>query len=160
MTCSPGSPPWSTDPWPAAGRSPTAPHRSSCSAEWVRSGGGWAETCSTPAGHSPGPPPRSIEFFADLSGWSVIDEMRRDEADSRVTSTAVAQPANFLVQVGLAAELAHYGVHPKAIVGHSVGEVSAAYVSGMLSLEDAVKVSYHRVAAARPPRPARAGCSL
>ena len=84
------------------------------------------------------------KLFADLSGWSVIDELRRDEADSRVTSTAVAQPANFLVQVGLTAELAHYGVHPKVIVGHSVGEVSAAYVSGMLSLEDAVKVSYHR----------------
>ena len=84
------------------------------------------------------------ELFADLSGWSVIAELCRDEADSRVTSTAVAQPANFLVQVGLAAELAHYGVHPKAVVGHSVGEVSAAYVSGMLSLEDAVKVSYHR----------------
>jgi acyl transferase domain-containing protein/NADPH:quinone reductase-like Zn-dependent oxidoreductase/acyl carrier protein len=84
------------------------------------------------------------KLFADLSGWSLIDELRRDEADSRVTSTAVAQPANFLVQVGLTAELAHYGVHPKAIVGHSVGEVSAAYVSGMLSLEDAVKVSYHR----------------
>ena len=84
------------------------------------------------------------ELFVDLSGWSVIDELHRDEADSRVTSTAVAQPANFLVQVGLTAELAHYGVHPKAIVGHSVGEVSAAYVSGMLSLEDAVKISYHR----------------
>ena len=84
------------------------------------------------------------ELFADLSGWSVIDELRRDEADSRVTSTAVAQPANFLVQVGLTAELARYGVHPKVIVGHSVGEVSAAYVSGMLSLEDAIKVSYHR----------------
>ena len=84
------------------------------------------------------------ELFADLSGWSVIGELRRDEADSRVAGTAVAQPANFLVQVGLAAELAHYGVHPKAVVGHSVGEVSAAYVSGMLSLEDAVKVSYHR----------------
>ena len=84
------------------------------------------------------------ELFADLSGWSVLDELRRGEADSRVTSTSVAQPANFLVQVGLTAELAHYGVHPKAIVGHSVGEVSAAYVSGMLRLEDAVEVSYHR----------------
>jgi len=84
------------------------------------------------------------EAFADLSGWSVIDELLRDESDSRVTSTEVAQPANFLVQVGLTAELAHYGVRPKAVVGHSVGEVSAAYVSGMLSLQDAVKVSYHR----------------
>lgn len=84
------------------------------------------------------------EIFADLAGWSIIGELNKDEADSRVASTAVAQPANLLVQVGLAAELAHYGVHPKAIVGHSVGEVSAAYVSGMLTLQDAVKVGYHR----------------
>ncbi len=84
------------------------------------------------------------EVFAGLAGWSLRDELRRDEADSRVTATEVAQPANFLVQVGLAAELAHYGVQPAAVVGHSVGEVSAAYVSGMLSLEDAVTVSYHR----------------
>lgn len=84
------------------------------------------------------------ELFADLSGWSLIDELRQDEGDSQVTSTAVAQSANFLVQIGLTAELAHYGVHPKAVVGHSVGEVSAAYVSGMLSLEEAVKVSYYR----------------
>ena len=82
--------------------------------------------------------------FSDLTGWSIIDELRRDESESRVTSTEVAQPANFLVQVGLTAELAHYGVRPGAVVGHSVGEVTAAYVSGMLSLQDAVKVSYHR----------------
>lgn len=74
----------------------------------------------------------------------MIDELRRDESDSRVASTAVAQSANFLVQIGLTAELAHYGVVPQAVVGHSVGEVSAAYVSGMLSLDDAVKVSYYR----------------
>jgi acyl transferase domain-containing protein/NADPH:quinone reductase-like Zn-dependent oxidoreductase/acyl carrier protein len=84
------------------------------------------------------------EAFAELSGWSVIEELRRDEPDSRLTSTEIAQPANFLVQVGLTAELTHYGVRPRAVVGHSVGEVSAAYVSGMLSLQDAVKVSYHR----------------
>ena len=84
------------------------------------------------------------EIFTRLSGWSLIDELRREEADSRVTRTEIAQPANFLVQVGLTAELARYGVHPAAVVGHSVGEVSAAYVTGMLSLDDAVAVSYHR----------------
>jgi acyl transferase domain-containing protein/NADPH:quinone reductase-like Zn-dependent oxidoreductase/acyl carrier protein len=84
------------------------------------------------------------EIFTRLSGWSLIDEMCRDEADSRVTSTEIAQPANFLVQVGLTAELAQYDICPAAVVGHSVGEVSAAYVTGMLSLEDAVTVSYHR----------------
>lgn len=83
-------------------------------------------------------------IFAPLSGWSLIDELRRDEAESRVTNTDIAQPANFLLQVGLTAELARYGVRPAAVVGHSVGEVSAAYVAGMLSLEDALTVSYHR----------------
>ncbi|MCC3312601.1 type I polyketide synthase [Nocardia africana] len=82
--------------------------------------------------------------FRALAGWSIVDELRKPEDESRVTRTEVAQPANFLVQVGLVRELEQYGVTPAAIVGHSVGEVSAAYVSGMLSLRDAVRVAYHR----------------
>ncbi|GAB0105442.1 type I polyketide synthase [Nocardia sp. JMUB6875] len=84
------------------------------------------------------------EVFEALSGWSIIAEMLCSEEDSRVTATAVAQPANFLVQVALTAELAALGIRPAAVVGHSVGEVAAAYVSGTLSLEDALLVSYHR----------------
>ncbi|MFI9507814.1 SDR family NAD(P)-dependent oxidoreductase [Nocardia sp. NPDC052566] len=84
------------------------------------------------------------EEFVPIAGWSIIEELSRAEEDSRVTDTEVAQPANFLVQVALVAELAALGVRPAAVVGHSVGEVSAAYVSGMLSLRDALRVSYHR----------------
>ncbi len=83
-------------------------------------------------------------IFTELAGWSLIDELLRDEDTSKATSTRIAQTGNFLVQAGLAAELAELGVHPVAIVGHSVGEVSAAYLSGMLSLREAVTVSYHR----------------
>lgn len=83
-------------------------------------------------------------IFRPLAGWSLVDELLRDEEMSRVTSTRIAQTGNFLVQVGLAAELAELGIRPAAIVGHSVGEVSAAYLSGMLSLADAVTVSFHR----------------
>ncbi|MEV0359105.1 SDR family NAD(P)-dependent oxidoreductase [Nocardia sp. NPDC050697] len=82
--------------------------------------------------------------FRALAGWSIIEELLKPEEESRVTSTEVAQPANFLVQVALVRELAQYGIAPAAIVGHSVGEVSAAYVSGVLSLRDAVLVAYHR----------------
>ncbi|MFB8003475.1 type I polyketide synthase [Nocardia sp. NPDC056000] len=82
--------------------------------------------------------------FRALAGWSIIEELLKAEEDSRVASTEVAQPANFLVQVALVRELAQYGIEPAAIVGHSVGEVAAAYVSGMLSLRDAVLVAYHR----------------
>lgn len=82
--------------------------------------------------------------FRPIAGWSIGDELLRDEAESRVTDTAIAQPANFLVQAGLTAELAELGIWPAAVVGHSVGEVAAAYVSGALSLHDALLVSYHR----------------
>ena len=58
--------------------------------------------------------------------------------------TCIAQPANFLLQVGLAAVFKDLGVEPAAIVGHSVGEVAAAHVAGALDLADAVRVVYHR----------------
>lgn len=82
--------------------------------------------------------------FTAIAGWSIIAEMLRDEADSHVMRTEIAQPANFLVQAALTAVLAERGVTPAVVVGHSVGEVTAAYVSGALSLTDAVLVSYHR----------------
>ncbi|MGW3539417.1 SDR family NAD(P)-dependent oxidoreductase [Nocardia niigatensis] len=82
--------------------------------------------------------------FREISGWSIVEELLRPEEESRVTSTAVAQPANFLIQVALVALLDELGIRPAAVVGHSVGEVSAAYVTGMLSLRDALLVSYHR----------------
>ncbi|WP_435593214.1 SDR family NAD(P)-dependent oxidoreductase [Nocardia sp. bgisy118] len=82
--------------------------------------------------------------FTALAGWSIRAELARPETESRVTATEIAQPANFLVQVALFETLAALGVRPSAVVGHSVGEVSAAYVTGMLSLTDAVAVAYHR----------------
>jgi acyl transferase domain-containing protein/NADPH:quinone reductase-like Zn-dependent oxidoreductase/NADP-dependent 3-hydroxy acid dehydrogenase YdfG len=82
--------------------------------------------------------------FQAIAGWSILTELLCDEGDSRMARTEIAQPANFLVQVCLAAELAERGVQPAAIVGHSVGEVSAAYLSGALSLSDALLVSFHR----------------
>ncbi|WP_107658780.1 type I polyketide synthase [Nocardia suismassiliense] len=76
--------------------------------------------------------------------WSVIEELGRDEADSRIGETFIAQPAVFAVQLGLAAVWQSWGIVPAAVVGHSIGEVAAACVSGALSFEDAVRVIFHR----------------
>ncbi|MRH88377.1 SDR family NAD(P)-dependent oxidoreductase [Nocardia sp. SYP-A9097] len=76
--------------------------------------------------------------------WSVLEELGRDEADSRIGETFIAQPAVFAVQLGLAALWQSWGVTPAAVVGHSIGEVAAACVSGALSFEDAVRVIFHR----------------
>ena len=82
--------------------------------------------------------------FREVAGWSILEEMQKDEASSRMGETWVAQPANFVLQVALTELLGEWGIRPEAITGHSVGEVTAAYAGGALSLEDAVSVSFHR----------------
>jgi acyl transferase domain-containing protein/NAD(P)-dependent dehydrogenase (short-subunit alcohol dehydrogenase family) len=78
------------------------------------------------------------------TGWSVLDELLVDETHSRMDRTDVAQTALFVVQVALVEVWKSWGIEPEAVIGHSVGEIAAAYVAGILNLEDAIKVVYHR----------------
>ncbi|MEW1722025.1 amino acid adenylation domain-containing protein [Streptomyces sp. NPDC093109] len=78
------------------------------------------------------------------AGWSLTAELNADEGASRMAQTWLAQPANFAVQVGLAALWRAHGVQPSAIVGHSTGEVAAFYEAGVYSLPDAVRIVLHR----------------
>lgn len=87
---------------------------------------------------------RSDAIFQKIAGWSILEEMQKDEAQSHITETQIAQPANFVVQAALLDLWRSWGVTPAAVVGHSVGEVTTAYASGILSLEQALLVSYHR----------------
>lgn len=84
------------------------------------------------------------EIFQRVAGWSILKEMLADEKMSRIAETQIAQPANFVIQASLTTLWRSWGVEPAAVVGHSVGEVTAAYLAGVLSLEDAVIVSHHR----------------
>ena len=84
------------------------------------------------------------ELLRRHADWSLLGELFADASTSRLDQTAIAQPAIFAVQVGLAALWRSWGIHPDAVVGHSVGEVAAAHVAGVLSLEDAVRVIFHR----------------
>ncbi|MEH3138949.1 MAG: type I polyketide synthase [Mycobacterium kyogaense] len=87
---------------------------------------------------------RTDRELARYTDWSLLEELRRDEAESRMGDTEVAQPANFAVQIALAEQLAHYGVVPDAVIGHSAGEVAAHHLAGLLTFEQAVRVIHHR----------------
>lgn len=84
------------------------------------------------------------EILRGLGNWSLVGELRRDEATSRLHDTAIAQPAIFAVQMALVALWRSWGISPAAVVGHSVGEVAAACTAGVLMLRDAMHTIFHR----------------
>ena len=84
------------------------------------------------------------KFVQEIGDWSIMEEIGRSKDDSRMDVTAIAQPAIFAIQVALAELLKSWGIVPAAVVGHSVGEVAAAHVAGVLSLREAAHVIYHR----------------
>ncbi|MDX2088318.1 MAG: SDR family NAD(P)-dependent oxidoreductase [Kofleriaceae bacterium] len=82
--------------------------------------------------------------FFRVARWSILEEMLRDEVTSRMTRNEVAQPANLVLQIGLVASLRARGVRADGYLGHSVGELGAAYASGCLDLEQTMHASYYR----------------
>ncbi len=82
--------------------------------------------------------------FLKYGDWSLMRELTRDEAESRMQKTSIAQPSIFAIQIALAAVWESWGVRPTALVGHSVGEIAAAFLAGALSWEDAACVAFHR----------------
>ncbi|KAL7883558.1 hypothetical protein SRHO_G00012160 [Serrasalmus rhombeus] len=90
---------------------------------------------------------RDVErLFQSYKSISMIDMIENDSEDvsNQFSNPEVIQPLLFAIQVALFELLKKWGIRPDAVLGHSVGEVAAAHCSGLLSLEDAVKVLYHR----------------
>jgi acyl transferase domain-containing protein len=93
---------------------------------------------------------REFPFFAaafDEAAAALNDHLRRPLQDvlwgddaKLLGNTEFAQPALFAVGVAVAALLRHWGVVPDVVMGHSVGELTAAQVAGVLSLADAAQV--------------------
>ncbi|KAG1694693.1 Phthiocerol synthesis polyketide synthase type I PpsA [Nymphon striatum] len=82
-----------------------------------------------------------INEFDDIS---LIDEFKASEEESRLHLTEVAQPLLFALQVGLIRVLESHGLKADAVIGHSVGEVAAAWAAGALNLAQATEVIYRR----------------
>ncbi|KAM6534493.1 hypothetical protein FALCPG4_004128 [Fusarium falciforme] len=73
--------------------------------------------------------------------WSIFDELGRSE---NINKPQYSQPLSTAIQIALVELLYSFEIRPKAVVGHSSGEIAAAYAVGGLDLDSACKVSYFR----------------
>src|SRR5437588_4762341 len=74
----------------------------------------------------------------DLRNAIYPDKEQIDEASHQLAQTAITQPALFVIEYALAQLWMKWGVHPQAMIGHSIGEYVAACLAGVFSLEDAL----------------------
>jgi len=86
---------------------------------------------------------RCSEALERQAGWSLKTAVFLED-ERLISDTYVAQPALFAIQAALTGLLETWGIVPSAVVGHSAGEVCAAYIAGALDFEDAIRVIYHR----------------
>ncbi|MET8832276.1 type I polyketide synthase, partial [Streptomyces sp. NPDC004610] len=78
--------------------------------------------------------------LAPHTDWELTAVVTGAPGAASLDRVDVVQPALFATMVSLAAVWRSYGVEPSAVVGHSQGEIAAACVAGILSLEDAARV--------------------
>ncbi len=83
---------------------------------------------------------RCDKALREYVDWSLIDVIRSAPGAPGLDRVDVVQPALWAIMVSLAELWRSLDVTPDAVIGHSQGEIAAAYVAGALSLEDAAKV--------------------
>ncbi|KAK5997537.1 Highly reducing polyketide synthase gloL [Cladobotryum mycophilum] len=87
---------------------------------------------------------RALSTLSIPPEWK-IEDLLCSETDSEIISKAeLAQPLSTALQISLARLLINCGIKPSAVVGHSSGEIAAAFVAGALTLDEAIICSYQR----------------
>ncbi|KAF5023550.1 hypothetical protein F66182_4417 [Fusarium sp. NRRL 66182] len=84
------------------------------------------------------------EMAGQKPHFTIEEELRKSSKRSRVSSAEISQPLCTAVQVALVDTLKSVGILPSAVVGHSSGEIAAAYASGALTAAEAIMAAYYR----------------
>lgn len=75
--------------------------------------------------------------------WDLEEELLCDKAVSRINEAELSQPVTTAIQIALVALLQAYGLKFRAVVGHSSGEIAAAFLAGHISQERALTIAFH-----------------
>jgi len=73
--------------------------------------------------------------------WSLVEELSKDEKHTRVGEAEISQPVTTAIQIALVDFYESMDIKPSRVIGHSSGEIAAAYAAGALSHEAAIEMS-------------------
>lgn len=76
--------------------------------------------------------------------FSLVDELSKAKEESNIGLAYLSQPSCTAVQLAMTDLLSSWGVKPSMVIGHSSGEIVAAYAAGAITLDDAMSAAYHR----------------
>ncbi|TQN73231.1 Highly reducing polyketide synthase SAT13 [Colletotrichum shisoi] len=78
------------------------------------------------------------------SKFDLLEEIMKTKEESRIQDPQISQPSTTAVQVALVDLLRSFNITPSSVVGHSSGEIAAAYASTAITSEAAWALAYHR----------------
>ncbi|KAF2973192.1 hypothetical protein GQX73_g454 [Xylaria multiplex] len=76
--------------------------------------------------------------------WSIESVFKQDPEHSLVHQAELSQPLTTALQIMIVNLLSQWNVIPRAVIGHSSGEIAASYAAGLLTEAEAITVAYHR----------------
>ncbi len=82
---------------------------------------------------------RFDDAFSSLAGWSPVEKIR---SGNDISDAETGHPCVIAIEYGLFHLLLDKGVRPRALIGHSAGEIAAALAAGILSVEDAALLTW------------------
>ncbi|KAK2038839.1 KR domain-containing protein [Colletotrichum somersetense] len=86
-----------------------------------------------------------LSMLPDGPPWTLVEELLKPTATSGLHEAYLSQPVCTAVQIALVDALRETaGVKPFGVVGHSSGEMAAAYVAGRLTANEAIVAAYYR----------------
>ncbi|KAJ5809264.1 polyketide synthase [Penicillium pulvis] len=85
-----------------------------------------------------------LKALPDGPEWSLVEELSKDSSSSRVGEAVISQPLCTAIQLALAEVINAIGVRFDTVLGHSSGEIGAAYACGIISAAAAMQIAYYR----------------
>ncbi|GFF62126.1 putative acyl carrier protein [Aspergillus udagawae] len=91
----------------------------------------------------------TLKRLDDPPSWSISDELMKPGRETRMNETEITQPLCTALAVALVNQLRRWGLAATSVIGHSSGEIAAAYASGAITAEFAIILAYYRGLAAK-----------